>query len=340
MLKNKVKNGRGAGGLSGKARDSESGAGFDKLSPRCGLSERAAEAKAVPVAPECVGDFESGAKTATADTACDSVSGVGFDKLSLRCGLPERAADAVPDTYAATPIIAIKNVSRTFPPDTHALCGVSFDVYKGDFIVMAGANGSGKSVLLSLIAGLDEPSDGCIERAPSLKTGIVFQDADSQILGETVFEDVAFGARNMGLRGESLSRRVDEALSVCGLAAKKEFASRVLSGGEKRRLAVAGVLAMQTDVILFDEPFANLDWRSVQSVCALLRTLKQNGTTVLVLTHELEKVLALANRFMVLDSGKIRFDGTPSDGLRLDLGKWSIRNPIDLYGTVEKMIWD
>ena len=112
-----------------------------------------------------------------------------------------------------------------------------------------------------------------------------------------------------------------------------------MSGGEKRRLAVAGILAMGRDLIIFDEPFANLDWPGVKQVCAILKDLKEEGKSIILLTHEIEKVLALANRFIILDKGKIRFDGKPSEGLKLNLEEFSIRNPLNSYNKLEDLLW-
>lgn len=113
----------------------------------------------------------------------------------------------------------------------------------------------------------------------------------------------------------------------------------MMSGGEKRRLAVAGILAMNRSLIIFDEPFANLDWPGVKTVCSILKQLKDEGKTVIVLTHELEKIIGMADRFIVLDKGKIRFDGTPQEGLSQPLEDWSIRNPLFSYRSLEDLIW-
>lgn len=236
--------------------------------------------------------------------------------------------------------LSLTGVSRIFANGTQALSDVSFQVRRGEFVVIAGSNGSGKSVLMSLIAGLDEPSSGTIE--PSIterRAGLVFQDADSQILGETPEEDVAFGARNCGLRKNALSECVERSLNQVGLLHKRENPARFLSGGEKRRLAVASILAMDCSLILFDEPFANLDWPGVRQVCAVLKELKAQKKTIIVLTHELEKVLAIADRFIVLDRGNICFDGTPQEGLKQPLDQWSIRNPLASYTLLEDMVW-
>lgn len=235
-------------------------------------------------------------------------------------------------------LIEIDNVSKTFPDGTNALSGINLKIFDGDFIVIAGSNGSGKSVLMSIIADVESPTSGKIVNNEA-RVGLVFQDADSQILGETPFEDVAFGVRNLGLHKEKLAERVDRALTKSGLIEKKYAPARFLSGGEKRRLAVAGVLALDCNVIIFDEPFANLDWSGVKQVCEILENLRDTGKTIIVLTHELEKVLALANRFVVLDNGAIRFDGTPEAGVNEDLSQWGLRNPLVSYKNVKDLIW-
>ena len=234
--------------------------------------------------------------------------------------------------------LEVKGVGRTFSDGTVALKDVSFTINKGEFAVIAGSNGSGKSVLMSLIAGLDEPSEGTIT-LHGCQAGLVFQDADSQILGETPEEDITFGAKNCGLSKQQVAERVDFALAKTGLEHKRVSYARLLSGGEKRRLAVAGILAMDRSLIIFDEPFANLDWPGVKQVCGIMKQLKEEGKTVLVLTHELEKVLALADRFLVLDKGHLVFDGTPESGLAADLESWGIRNPMTSYKSIKEMIW-
>lgn len=234
--------------------------------------------------------------------------------------------------------LEVKGVGRTFSDSTVALQDVSFSIRRGEFAVIAGSNGSGKSVLMSLIAGLDEPTSGTIT-LNGCQAGLIFQEADSQILGETPGEDIAFGAKNCGLSKEQVKEKVDSALEKTGLVNKREAYARMLSGGEKRRLAVAGILAMDRSLIIFDEPFANLDWPGVKQVCAIMKQLKEEGKTVLVLTHELEKVLALADRFMVLDKGHLVFDGTPADGLKKELEDWGIRNPLLSSSSIEEMIW-
>ena len=240
---------------------------------------------------------------------------------------------------AAQKILEVKDLTRVFSDGTKALDGVSFCVCKNDFVVVAGSNGSGKSVLMSLIAGLDEPTSGSVVLQKGFEAGLSFQDADAQILGETPWQDVMFGAKNLGLDKNAAALACEDALKKVGLYEKKDFNARTLSGGEKRRLSVAGILALRRELIIFDEPFANLDWPGVRQTTAAMRSLKADGKTVIVLTHELEIVLALANRLIVLDKGKIRFDGSPADGLKLPLEEFGVKNPLASYKELEDLQW-
>lgn len=223
-------------------------------------------------------------------------------------------------------MLKVECVSKSFSEETMALTDVSFSVKSGEFVLIAGSNGSGKTVLMNLIAGLDDPTEGNIEVEG--EAGLVFQDADCQILGETPYEDVAFGVKNQGVKKSEIKEKVEDALNRCGIIHKKNSPARTMSGGEKRRLAVAGIIAMNRDLIIFDEPFANLDYPGVKNVCRILKQLKEEKKTVLVLTHETEKIIGLCDRFIVLDKGEIRFDGTPLEGLKQNLEDWSIRNPL------------
>ncbi|MBQ1181984.1 MAG: ABC transporter ATP-binding protein [Treponema sp.] len=233
-------------------------------------------------------------------------------------------------------VLEVQNINRTFANGTIALQDVSFSVKKGEFLVIGGKNGSGKSVLMSLISGLDKQTSGTIKCD---EVGLVFQDANSQILGETPLEDVLFGLRNLQLKKQERLQKAEETLKQCGLFEKRDFQARVLSGGEKRRLAVAGILALDRDFIIFDEPFANLDLIGIKQVCAILKQLKEQNKTIIVLTHDLEKILGLADSFIILDSGKIKFNGTPEDGLKLNLEEYGIKNPLTSYNSVKDLFW-
>ena len=236
--------------------------------------------------------------------------------------------------------IKIENLTKTFKTASGkitALENICLEIFEGECVVIGGENGSGKSVLMSIIAGLEKCDSGKVE-APQV--GLVFQEAETQILGETPQEDIAFGPKNLGLKKAEVENAVKAALEKTGLLAKKDFPARFLSGGEKRRLAVACMLAMNPPVIILDEPYANLDYSGVKQVNALIRQLKADGKTVIILTHEIEKCLGLANRFVVLFKGQKVFDGAPEEGLQQNLEQWNIRNPIVSYKAVQDLIWE
>jgi len=220
----------------------------------------------------------------------------------------------------------------------YALEDISLSIEDGGCTIIAGANGSGKSLLMSIIAGLEEPTSGTVKT--DAKTGLVFQEPDAQILGETPREDVSFGPKNIGLSKNECKALVDSSLAETGLEHRADFPARSLSGGEKRRLAAAGVLAMNANVIIFDEPYANLDFPGVVQVNRLFQKLITSGKTIIILTHELEKCLMLANRFIVLCKGKKVFDGTAADSLSLELEAWGIHHPLRKAASkLEDLFW-
>ncbi len=241
--------------------------------------------------------------------------------------------------------IKIENLTKTFNTvngKLTALNNVSLEIFKGESVVFGGENGSGKSVLMSIIAGLETCDSGTVTVNSGTKpsAGLVFQEAETQILGETPAEDIAFGPKNLGLKKEQIEQAVKDALEKTGLTQKADFPARFLSGGEKRRLAVACMLAMNLPIIILDEPFANLDYMGVKQVNALIRKLKADGKTVIILTHEIEKCLGLADRFIVLFKGNKVFDGKPDEGLKQNLEQWNIRNPLVAYKKAKDLIWE
>ncbi|MDR2158963.1 MAG: energy-coupling factor ABC transporter ATP-binding protein [Treponema sp.] len=248
------------------------------------------------------------------------------------------------------PLFSVRNLSKTFPPgDVTALSGINLDLYAGGCVMVAGSNGSGKTLLMRILAGLLDPTGGevlfhgvplsrCQERLRR-ELGLIFQDPDAQIVGETVAEDIAFGPKNLGFSRQEVDRRVAAALTVFGLETKRNFPPRRLSGGEKRRLAAAGIIAMEAKTVIMDEPFANLDWPGVVQTLEVVTTLKKEGKTVMLLTHELEKALALADRLIVLHGGILRDDGKPEDVLNRLESAWGVRDPRRNYRRVEDCSW-
>jgi len=246
-------------------------------------------------------------------------------------------------------LFSVRGLGKKFPNGFEALSALDMDIYEGECLLIAGANGSGKTLLMRILAGLMEASEGkiifkgkALEECKNLirrSLGIVFQDPDSQILGETVEEDIRFGPANLKLPKEETENLVELTLACLELKTKRDFASRHLSGGEKRRLAVAGILAMGCGTIIMDEPFANLDWPGVTQVLKIIRDLKNSGKTIIILTHELEKVLAFADRLVILSAGQIKDSGEPESVLnRLD-PLWGVRDPRKTYKSAKDCTW-
>jgi len=218
-------------------------------------------------------------------------------------------------------IIEIENLSHRFSDGTIGLDSISLRIRKGEFALITGRNGSGKTTLLRHLNGLLLPTSGTVRLAgisvsqdlvrARQMAGMVFQDADSQIVGETVADDVAFGPENLCLDRAEIKRRVALALEAVELTAFADHQPYKLSGGEKRRLAIAGVLAMKPSVLIFDEPFSNLDYPGVGSVLRQILSLHGTGHTILLTTHDLEKVIAYSDRLIVMEKGKIVRDGDP-----------------------------
>jgi len=221
--------------------------------------------------------------------------------------------------------ISIENLSYVYPDGLQALKGIDLQIKATEKVALVGANGSGKSTLLLHLNGLLMPQQGEIvvgemsivpRNLTAIRNfvGLVFQNPDDQLFMPTVWEDVAFGPMNQGLRGANLEIRVAEALMAVGLDVNKyrNRQSQNLSGGEKKRVAIAGVLAMQPQVLVFDEPSAQLDPRSRRQLIQLLQTLSE---TQLIATHDLDLVLELCDRTIVLSEGKIVYNGETSQVL-------------------------
>ena len=234
-------------------------------------------------------------------------------------------------------IDGITKIYATSEGNKTALNNVSFQIDEGSVTVIGGENGSGKSVLMNIIAGLEKPTSGKIHSFA--KIGLVFQEADTQILGETPREDISFGPKNQKKSKIQVEQAVENSLEQVGLSKKADYPARFLSGGEKRRLAVACMLAMELPVIIFDEPYANLDYGGVKQVNTLVKRLHEQKKTVIILTHELEKCLGLADKFVVLFRGDKVFDGTAREGLLQNLEQWNIRNPLNSYSKMEDLVW-
>jgi cobalt transport protein ATP-binding subunit len=245
-------------------------------------------------------------------------------------------------------MIQIQKLHHHYPDGTRALKGIDLFISDGEFLLICGPNGSGKTTLIRLISGLLKPTSGSVRvngldpihasREVRRLVGMVFQDPDSQIVGETVKEDVAFGPENLGLSQKEIDERVDWALRVMGLKDLSEKPCYLLSGGEKRRLAVAGVLAMKPQVILFDEPFSFLDYPGIQEVLKHMVDLHRQGHTLVVTTHDIEKVIAHIDRIAVIHNGELKVAGLPEE-LIMKLPQFGIRPPCYALLGREKISW-
>ena len=234
------------------------------------------------------------------------------------------------------PILMVENISHTYHNGTSALKNISFGVYKGDFILVAGRNGSGKSTLFRHLNGLQAPTSGRIylhghpldehKQTALTSVGLIFQDADTQIVGETVWDDVIFGPCNLKLSPDDIHDRGMAALSAMNLVHLKDRDPSTLSGGEKRKLAIAGVLAMKPEIMVFDEPFSNLDYPGTRDLIHSVVSLHRAGHTIILSTHDLEKIFFYATRMLLLSRGTLVHDDTPPKLLKHleDLG---IREP-------------
>jgi biotin transport system ATP-binding protein len=228
------------------------------------------------------------------------------------------------------------------------LLDINLEIAAGEFVAIVGANGSGKTTLLRHLNGLLQPTEGEVllggrpvvedpKRARQM-VGMVFQDADSQIVGETVYDDVAFGPENLCLPADTVNARVVEALRTVGLADKGHLRPHLLSGGEKRRLAVAGILAMRSEVFAFDEPFSNLDFPGVRQVLTQMVALHDQGTTLVVTTHDIEKLLPHTQRVVVMAAGRIAADGSPEEVLPA-VETYAVRAPCSTRLGVAPQSW-
>ncbi len=215
------------------------------------------------------------------------------------------------------PALAIRDLRYSYPDGTDVLHGVDLTVESGERVALLGPNGAGKTTLLLQLIGILTPSGGSVSVAGRdlddttvaeirRRVGMVFQDPDDQLFMPTVAEDVAFGPANRGLTGDDLAARVAESLALVDMEGSEGRAPHHLSGGERRRVALAGVLAMHPDVLVLDEPTSNLDPAGRRELAEVLSRLP---ATVLIVTHDLPYALRLCERSAVMNDGRVVADG-------------------------------
>ena len=223
-------------------------------------------------------------------------------------------------------MLEVKNIKYSYNSDYQALNGVSLKVNKGEMVALLGKNGAGKSTLFLHLNGIYQPYEGQVfidgeelkyDKKSLLKfrqkVGIVFQNPDDQIFAPTVEEDVAFGPLNLGLPMEEVQDRVEEALARVGMSGFEKKAPHHLSGGQKKRVAIAGILAMKPEIMVLDEPTAGLDPQGVVDLSKLLRELNDEGITIIISTHEVDLVPNYAEKVFVLVDGLLIAEGTPKE---------------------------
>jgi cobalt/nickel transport system ATP-binding protein len=223
----------------------------------------------------------------------------------------------------AETILEVKDLHYNYPDGTQAIKGIDFKVEEGQMISILGPNGAGKSTFFLHFNGIIEPTSGEIiiegkkleyDKKSLLearaKVGVVFQNPDDQLFAPTVFEDVAFGPMNMGLSEDEVKQRVEEALEKVGMAEYSHKAPHHLSGGQKKRVAIAGILAMKPKVMVLDEPTSGLDPNGASAIMQLLYDLNAEGMTIIVSTHDVDLVPMYSDNINVLRKGKILKQGS------------------------------
>jgi cobalt/nickel transport system ATP-binding protein len=223
------------------------------------------------------------------------------------------AADVGPD---ASPSLQVVDLAFAYPDGHRALDGVDLVIGRGERVALLGPNGAGKTTLVLHLNGVLQPERGTVTVAglavdkPSLReirrrVGIVFQDPDDQLFMPTVRDDVAFGPANLGLRGAELDARVDHALALVGMQAYVDRPPNHLSYGQRRRVAVATVLAMEPEVLVLDEPSSNLDPAGIRDMRALVKRLAADGLTVLLSSHDMSEVEEICDNVTIRRTGSV-----------------------------------
>lgn len=229
------------------------------------------------------------------------------------------------------PIMQVKNLNYVYSAGTpfqhQALENVSFTLNRGEFVGVIGHTGSGKSTLMQQLNGLLKPtsgqvlldgvdiwSDKQITRQARFRVGLVFQYPEYQLFEETVYKDIAFGPKNMGLDEKEIDRRVKEAAGFVGITQRQLQASPFdLSGGQKRRVAIAGVIAMEPEILILDEPIAGLDPVGRAEILSNIESYRKvKGATVMMVSHSMEDVAKMTDRLLVLYGSKLVMDDTPA----------------------------
>lgn len=214
--------------------------------------------------------------------------------------------------------LSTENLSFTYPDGTQTLKNINIEIEKGEKVAIIGPNGAGKSTLFSHFNGLTEPTSGCVKiegKAISFekdellkvrqKVGIVFQDPNDQLFAPTVKEDIAFGPMNLGLSYGEVEKRVEDALKMVGMENYEDKTPHHLSGGQQKRIAIAGIIAMKPEIMILDEPTAGLDPDGVEKVLNIMNQLNKEGMTLIISSHDIDMISKYADKIFILYNGEI-----------------------------------
>jgi cobalt/nickel transport system ATP-binding protein len=225
-----------------------------------------------------------------------------------------------------TNLLEFDNIHYAYPNCRESLSGVTFSIKKGVKVALVGPNGAGKTTLLLMCNGVLEPSKGRVIlngeplrydsrslREVRKKVGMVFQNSDTQLFAPTVYQDVAFGPLNLGMAPDEIRATVTRSLAAVGLIGYEKRPPHQLSGGEKKRAAIAGTLAMEPDILVFDEPTSSLDPAGAADLLELLDELNARGTTIIISTHDVELAYHWADEVILINKGTVLHAGSPED---------------------------
>ncbi len=246
------------------------------------------------------------------------------------------------------PLLEFRKTGHRFADGVWGLKDINLPVFPRELLIIAGANGAGKTLLMRHAIGLTRPSEGSVLVKGSELTrnlslarrslGLVFQHPEEQFIEDTVYDEIAFGPQNHRIQGEALQATVVAAMEQFGLGGMAQRHPLSLSGGERRRLALASVVAMRPELLILDEPFMELDYPGIKTLLSMLIDLHRSGQAICVITHDIGKILAHADRLVLLSEGRLVAQGPPAEILPL-CEENGVRNPCRNGAPIEEATW-
>jgi energy-coupling factor transport system ATP-binding protein len=242
----------------------------------------------------------------------------------LRAPSPARAASREQQSDKRRPLISIRNLVHEYGNGKRAIDGLSLEIYEGDFVALIGQNGAGKTTLAKHFNSILKPSSGSVEVCGvdaaksepedlSRHIGYVFQNPDHQIFCQSVYKELEYGLKNLELGEDEIKRRIDSVLELTGLSRQRDEHPFSLGKGERQMIAVASILVLEPEILVVDEPTTGLDWAGVKRMMDLINKLHDKGTTIVMITHDMDILSHNASRAVVMRHGKIVMDGAPAE---------------------------